>query len=413
MEEIRKGECLQLKSVLYTYSTGNNLGNLYFLWRVPEDESESELLTRSQAMVRKVEATIPTYHTRAMRKQFMHDFELLVKLEPKVLREMYRCLTGDTAASHDSDQAAVDQRIQQIIRLQDPDILPDLRHLNEGRPEKYQVFWEFCRKFIEHKAETAVDDRRHGEITHLACAISVRDLVEQVAATCPPDTLVPSEQWVRLQFWPKNPTTNASLQYTGRLKVKYMVQARQIRMWHEDAHYASAMYRYLREMAIKYRDVCDLVFMDDKHKCKVGEPSFPVAAVERGKAVIVGVNGKKFCALDHDFTKCSVTPSVTMFCHIPEDIDGTFYSGQVYVGAKDSILEPSSANRHAAELSQILSSHGETKPVLLIYTDGGPDHNLKNYTTMISLINVFLEHDLDMLQAVRTPPYNSWKNPVE
>ena len=32
---------------------------------------------------------------------------------------------------------------------------------------------------------------------------------------------------------------------------------------------------------------------------------------------------------------------------------------------------------------------------------------------MISLVNVFLEHDLDMLIAVRTPPYNSWKNPVE
>ena len=59
-----------------------------------------------------------------------------------------------------------------------------------------------------------------------------------------------------------------------------------------------------------------------------------MAAVERGKAVIVGVNGKKFSALDHDFTKCSVTPSVTMFCHIPEDIDDTFYSGNVYLELK-------------------------------------------------------------------------------
>ena len=238
-------------------------------------------------------------------------------------------------------------------------------------------------------------------------------MVEQVAALCPSGTPIPSKQWVRLQFWPKNPTTKASLQHTGRLKVKFMVRARQIRMWHEDAHYASAVYRYLREMAIKFRDVCELVFMDDKHKCKVGEPSFPVAAVERGKAVIVGVNGKTFGALDHDFTKCSVTPSVTMFCHIPEDIDDTFYSGKVYIGVKDSILEPSSAIRHAAELSQLMSFRGNAKSVIFFYTDGGPDHNLKNLKTMISLVNVFLEHDLDMLQAVRTPPYNSWKNPVE
>ena len=111
MEEIRKGECLQFKAVLYTYSSGNNLGNFYFLWCVPESESDSELLTKSQAVVRKIETTIPTYHTRAMRKQFVHDFQLLVKIEPKVMREMYHRLTGDASASHDADQAVVDQRI--------------------------------------------------------------------------------------------------------------------------------------------------------------------------------------------------------------------------------------------------------------------------------------------------------------
>lgn len=83
-------------------------------------------------------------------------------------------------------------------------------------------------------------------------------------------------------------------------------------MWHEDAHYASALFRYLKEMAVKYRDLCDLVFMDDKYKCKVGGPNAPVAAVERGKVVVVGVDGRKFSALDHDFTKCSFTLSVTI-----------------------------------------------------------------------------------------------------
>lgn len=38
--------------------------------------------------------------------------------------------------------------------------------------------------------------------------------------------------------------------------------------------------------------------------------------------------------------------------------------------------------------------------------DGGPDHNL-------TYICLFLQLDLDMLSAVRTPPYHSWKNPVE
>ena len=51
--------------------------------------------------------------------------------------------------------------------------------------------------------------------------------------------------------------------------------------------------------------------------------------------------------------------------------------------------------------------------IVLLYTDGGGDHNVTHISTHISLINIFLKHDLDMLQAVRTLPYHSWKNPVE
>ena len=129
----------------------------------------NQILTQSQAIVRKVEITIPSYHKRAMWKQFVHDFQLLVHIEPKVMKEMYRCLSGDSSASNDLNEAIVDERIQRIIQLQDPDILPDLRHLNKKRPEKYQIFWEACKKFIEECS--AVDERHNGETTHLACAM--------------------------------------------------------------------------------------------------------------------------------------------------------------------------------------------------------------------------------------------------
>ena len=48
MEVIRKGECLQFKAVLYTYSSGNNLGNLYFLWCVPESETILNCLQKAR-----------------------------------------------------------------------------------------------------------------------------------------------------------------------------------------------------------------------------------------------------------------------------------------------------------------------------------------------------------------------------
>ena len=127
--------------------------------------------------------------------------------------------------------------------------------------------------------------------------------------------------------------------------------------------------------------------MDDKHKCKVGEPHAPVAAVERGKAVVVSVDGKKFSALDHDFTRCSITPSVTLFCNISKTLFIVVMCS--YVGLKDFSLQPSSANRHADELSKLLMECGEKKPILLLYTDGDRDHNVTHINAQIPLINLF------------------------
>jgi hypothetical protein len=77
-------------------------------------------------------------------------------------------------------------------------------------------------------AVTAIDERRHDTIFHLATAISVNDLLHQIESECPPETLIPSAQWLRLQFCPKDPTRLSSLQYTGLLPLKFMVQTRQL-----------------------------------------------------------------------------------------------------------------------------------------------------------------------------------------
>lgn len=116
---------------------------------------------------------------------------------------------------------------------------------------------------------------------------------------------------------PKNATSYSSLQFTGKLNVKFQVQSRQLRKEHIDVHYASAAFRYLKELSVKFREYTTFMCMNDKHHCKVGEQDHPVAAVDRGKRVI---------------TKFSIVPSVTMLLDIPESIYGSFYRGQVYVG---------------------------------------------------------------------------------
>ena len=92
-------------------------------------------------------------------------------------------------------------------------------------------------------------------------------MLSEVSKVVGSDVPLPSAQWLQLQFWPKK----TSLQYTGKLKVKYMVQKRQLRKDHNDAHYASALFRYEKEMAIKFRSHATMVSLDDKHKVSVGE----------------------------------------------------------------------------------------------------------------------------------------------
>ncbi len=89
---------------------------------------------------------------------------------------------------------------------------------------------------------------------------------------------------------------------------------------------------------------------------------------------IVTLTGKKFCVADHDFTKCGMIPSLTLLCDIyPLILRSLFILASS--GLKDPIFEPSSALRHAAELRNIIGARNVDHPVLVLYSDGGPDHN--------------------------------------
>ena len=133
-----------------------------------------------------------------------------------------------------------------------------------------QNFYKHVR--VDNKVEITADERRHDNVTndadgntstvsHLAMAISAPDIHRQISATLPEVVPIPSVQWFRLQFWPRNTSHATSKYYTGHLKLKFMIQARQFREWHVDCHYAPALFRYEKEFAIKYKQHVDFVAM--------------------------------------------------------------------------------------------------------------------------------------------------------
>ena len=191
-----------------------------------------------------------------------------------------------------------------------------------------------------------------------------------------------------------------------------MVQKCQFRHHHVDAHYCAAVFRYMKEFAISIRDLAFFVSLDDKHRIKIGEPNYPDAAAERGRHVLVGLN-ETFEVGDHDFTKFSVVPSVSFVIKIPEAVEGCWYEGEVHVGYKDAVFQPSYALHHATELHSILTSKIGNKSILFVYADGGPDHRLTFFSVQLTLVALFLNLDLDLLGVGITAPNHSWRNPVE
>ncbi|GBC01005.1 hypothetical protein RclHR1_40280001 [Rhizophagus clarus] len=172
-------------------------------------------------------------------------------------------------------------------------------------------------------------------------------------------------------------------------------------MNHIDSHYVSAIFRYFKELAIKFKNNTWLIFLDDKHHCKIREPGHPVAAIECEKQVVITTH-KIFTVSDHNFTKCSLIPSITMICNILNNIEGSFYQGQVNIGLKDATFQASSLLRHMTELYDILIHIEKHHPFLMLYTDGGPDHRNTFLRIQLSLIVMFVALDLNYLVAVRT-----------
>ena len=293
-------------------------------------------------------------------------------------------------------------------------LMADMRHFNAGRPTGYfDVFFQELINQVEQM--TAANDRRHG-VAHMSEWLSLRDLVDKVAAACPAGTPIPSKALVRLQFTPTNPYTRTALSFTSKIPVQRKIQRRQLRAQHPDSHYCNALLKYLKKRTVQLQEKGVLVCSDDKAKIKVGEPGTPVSTGVRGRESLAPVSAE-LCALDHDMCKASITPSVVLKVKLDkqnETAEQSFVRGKVTTILNDSALQPSSPFRHAAMLVKMFQRDPASIPkVLLKYSDGGCDQRNTLESVRCSLISIFKELSLDMLIASRCAPGQSFVNPAE
>ena len=155
---------------------------------------------------------------------------------------------------------------------------------------------------------------------------------------------------------------------------------------------------------------------DEKHKIDVGKSNFPLAAVPQGKQVLVACN-EAFQVGDHNFSTISLIPTVTLINDIPESIEKSWYHGKACVGIKMTATDPSSALRNATEIAKVLINKYGSKeavpPILILYTDSGPEHHTTFLSVKIALICLQKFLNFDQVLAVRTAPGHSYRNPAE
>ena len=92
---------LSFSFIILSYAPGSNIGNLHFIWKVPENTEPSVCFECSQPSVEFAKKQIPVYHTRAMRAMMFKKFgRIMSSVKPSVLRCFYKELTGKNYASY-------------------------------------------------------------------------------------------------------------------------------------------------------------------------------------------------------------------------------------------------------------------------------------------------------------------------
>ncbi|CAI2195293.1 3468_t:CDS:2, partial [Funneliformis geosporum] len=111
-------------------------------------------------------------------------------------------------------------------------------------------------------------------------------------------------------------------------------------------------------------------------------PGHLVAAIERKKQVVV-ITNETFAVSDHNFTKCSLIPSVIMLCNIPDNIDESFYREQVNISLKDAAFQASKSIKYTCDttfrgFSELSSSKHRREINVNINEDNEKENNGEN-----------------------------------
>jgi hypothetical protein len=117
--------CLKLFAPVQVcrHPTGNYFGDAFFIWRIPTETFERDVVGGSVLAMAAASKMVPTFHSRAMRRAFMTKFGLVKGVDKVTLRATYAAMTGDASAARISAEAQMDGRMRLYLESDgDPEL---------------------------------------------------------------------------------------------------------------------------------------------------------------------------------------------------------------------------------------------------------------------------------------------------
>lgn len=126
----------------------------------------------------------------------------------------------------------------------------------QSKKGKFDNFWQVTEHILTSNDYTVAEERRQEETSWISpLCVSLSDLYrkcEQEMEVMFPDSQensVPSYEYFRLQFAPRNSVSEVSKRYYARFDIKFGLQKRTLHKFHADQHYGAKQFQFLKMMA--------------------------------------------------------------------------------------------------------------------------------------------------------------------
>ena len=468
----RNGCQLSTATGSFQYHVGGPHSLLLVIWKLPTNPMLRSQTDEACAHQHDLDS-LPRYCSNQQWSSFCKEFGDVMGsggVPTCLLRRLFKKLSNDSTCKK---KKVMEQRVLQYCLAKGDDRLwPDLCAALNGRAEQFTEFYKTAKEVIEEIS--GASPYRHGSKRVLRAVqtdlvssmnsslVSIRALYNCIISRMRShmDPIVqnsphPSEELLRISLCPQYPSRAVSKAYHGRFELTRGVQQATMRKFNQDSYYNNKLNLYGNHLIVETNDfIYDLqpgfsrptqdnslifskgitkISVDDKAAIPIGEPGYPVRTnvCKLAASLASSKDVKESSALDHDFHRANVRPSIALVITTPATVGESWRYGRVVCSLKDAATQSSTPMHHSIEpvkkiealvveedtlVSRAAGSllEGTSKPYsFIIRSDGGSDRNPKNASVQLAMVYAFLKLKADLLICLITAADVSHVNEVE